>query len=101
MPTVPSKSSTTDPQAYARAACGAGLTYFGTDQEKGAIARRSLAEVKGLGPGPKTVAVGCAFVCNTRTRNKPSGELATVASAGAVWLLISFKVQAKKAFCKA
>ncbi|MNH22115.1 hypothetical protein D3C85_1774870 [compost metagenome] len=42
----------------------------------------------------KTVAVGCA-VGLTRTRNNTLQGFAPVASAGAVWLLISSKVQAK------
>jgi hypothetical protein len=46
---------------------------------------------------PKSVAVECAaLACCIHTRNKALTGLATVASAGAVWLLKSLKVHAKK-----
>ena len=59
------------------------------------MARRSLAEVKGSGPGPKTVADGCQAWPATPIPEQGPGGLASVASAGAVWLLESLEVHPK------
>ena len=81
----------------ARAATGR-VPDFGMDQEKGAFACRSLAEVKSLGSTTQNPLLSDArpWPAASIPGTRPSQELATVASAGAVWLLISLKVHAKK-----
>ncbi|MRT63683.1 hypothetical protein FYM84_24280 [Pseudomonas sp. CAH-1] len=62
------------------------------------MACRSLAEVKGSGLGPKTVADECQAGLQHPCPNKALGGLASVASAGAVWLLKSLEVPTRRSF---